>query len=505
VITRSATTAAWRDVLVALDVGTTGARAAAFDLHGNRRLEVRRPYPTTSLHPGWAEQDAGAWRNATLSALRQLVAEIGPRRRIHGIGLTGQCPSVVIVDDRHRPLRPALIYRDNRATQEAAQLRAEFGDAQIHALTGHLPAAFHVLPKLLWLRRHEAAAFRAAALALQPRDWIALVLTSEAVTDGSHAAATLAFDLRARSWSSTVLDRVGIGSSLFPRLGGSSEVVGTLRPEIADRIGMSAKTPVVLGGADSQACALGVGVVSTGPVSEMAGSSTCLNAAVDRPLDVLAVTHYPHVVGSGLTTETGINTTGAAIAWVAGSMYAGRRGRPTESDWAALDRDVREVPAGSDGVLVLPVLGDGERTDADLRGAITGLSLRHDRATIARATLEGVAFAIRDELALLTVGGVAPTELRISGGDARLGSWNRIKSDVARLPVRSVAGDAAVTGVAMLAGIGAGVYTSADDAIGQCVRLDPAIEPDPAAADRYDEAFEAWRRLAQSQAVRRPS
>ena len=220
----------------------------------------------------------------------------------------------------------------------------------------------------------------------------------------------------------------------------------------------------------------------------MAGSSTCLNAAVPAPLDVLAVTHYPHVIPGPYTTETGINTTGAAVAWLAGLLYGGRSGRPSEADYARLDAEAGVVPPGADGVVALPVLGDGERTDPDVRGAFAGLSLRHDRAALARAVLEGVAFAIDDQLDLLRSGGAPVTELRVSGGDTRLASWTRIKADVLGIPVRTVPGDAAVTGVAMLAGLGAGVYRDPAEAIERCVRLEPAVEPDPATPA-------AWRRM----------
>jgi xylulokinase len=235
----------------------------------------------------------------------------------------------------------------------------------------------------------------------------------------------------------------------------------------------------------------------------MAGSSTCLNAVVDSILPALEITHYPHVAGGRLTTETGINTTGAAVAWVADLAYGRRRRRATPADYVRLDDEVAAVAPGADDVLALAVLGDGERNAPDVRAAVTGLSLRHDRAVLARAVLEGVAFAIRDQLALLADAGAPPTELRVSGGDTRLGTWNRIKADVTGLPVRTVPGDAAVTGVAMLAGIGAGVYGSMDDAIARCVHPAPAIEPDPATAAVYAERFEAWRALAASVAVRR--
>jgi xylulokinase len=494
----------WRDVLVAVDVGTSGARAAAFDLDGHRQIEVRRGFTTSTPRPAWAEQDALAWRSASLSALRELVARVGPQRRVHAIALTGQCPSVVLIDADGRPVRPGLIYRDNRATAEAAELRQRLGSAGIHRQTGHVPAAFHVLPKLMWLARHEPDAFARARLALQPRDWLALVLTGEAATDGSHAAATLAYDLAGRRWSPAIASEVGIDVALFPGLSGSAAVAGQLRSSVARRVGLSASTPVVLGGADSQACALGVGVVAPGPVSEMAGSSTCLNAALPAPLASLAVTHYPHVVGDGLTTETGINTAGAAVRWLADLAFAGRRGRAGGSDFERLDAEAGAVPAGADGVLGLAVLGDGERTDESLRGALVGLSLRHSRGTLARALLEAVAFSIRAQLELLTGAGVPVTELRVSGGDARLATWNRIKADVIGVPVRVIPGDAAVTGVAMLAALGAGIYTDTGEAIAACVRPDPAIEPDARAARVYDAAFERWRALVTSSVVRAP-
>jgi len=492
----------WTDALVAIDVGTSGVRAAAFDFGGRRRLEVRRSYPTNTPHPGWAEQDARQWRRATISALTALVREMGPRRRVHAIGLTGQCPTVVLVDARARPIGPALIYRDNRATAEAAELRRRFGEVWLHRRTGHRAAAFHILPKLLWLRANTPAEWRQARLALQPRDWIALTLTGEVVTDGSHAAATLAFDLRGRRWDNEILGPLALEDSLFPPVQDSSAVVGTLRRDVSERLGLPITTPIVLGGADSQACALGAGVIASGPVSEMAGSSTCLNEAVAEPLDALDVTHYPHVIGRGYTTETGINTSGAAIGWVADLLFGGRRGPAGAADFTRLDREAGAAPAGADGVLFVPALADGERDDPNLSAAFTGLSIRHRRSTLARAALEGVAFTIRAQLALLVHGGAPPTELRVSGGDARLATWNQIKADVIGLPVTTIPGDAAVTGVAMLAGLGAGIYRSTDEAISRCVRPDPPLEPNPAHAGPYGDAFARFLELVASAVVR---
>jgi len=491
------------DALVAIDVGTSGARAVVFDLDGQQVDECRRSYPTRSPHPTWAEQDGRAWRSAALGALRDLVRGLAAGTRVRAIGLTGQCPTVVPVDHRGEPVGPGMIYRDNRAVAEAEEIRRHWGDAVVHARTGHLPAAFHAGAKVLWLRRHRPDVFARTYRFLQPRDLIAFALTGEWATDGSHAAATLFFDLRGRRWDPELLGAFDLDVDLWPPLHDPWEIVGSVRPHLAARLGLAPGVPVVLGGADSQACALGAGVVQPGPVSEMAGSSTCLNAAVALPLPKQEITHYPHVVPGMYTTETGINTTGAAVTWLAGLVYGGRSGRMRAADWARLDGDAAGVGPGAGGVLALPVLGDGERDDAAIRGAFTGLSLRHGRRELARAMLEGCALEMGIHLELLREAGAPVTELRVSGGDARLASWNQVKADVLGIPVATIAADAAVTGVAMLAGIGAGVYRDFNEAIARCVHIADWREPDPAAAGAYREIAPHYRDLVASTVVRR--
>lgn len=486
--------------IVAVDVATSGARAAVFDLEGRRLLEVRRPYSTYAPRPGWAEQDADAWRSASLAALGEALRR-APGRPL-AIGLTGQCPSVVGVDGRGRPTGPGLLYRDNRAIREAAEFRRRFGAAEVHRQTGHLPAAFHIGPKLLWLRRHDPARFAATRTFVQPRDLVGLALTGELATDGTHAAATLLFALEARRWHEPYLDALGLDPRLLPAVLPSSAVLGDLRPSLVRRFGLPGPVPVVVGGADSQACALGCGLLDPGVASEMAGSSTCLNTIVERPLPVLEVTHYPHVVGDRFTTETGLNTTGAAVAWLATLLYAGPRAAAGARAYARFDAEAATVQPGSDGLLALPVLGDGERTDPTLRGAVVGLSERHGRAHLARAMLEGVAYAMRAQLELVRAAGVPLGELRVSGGDARLGTWNQVKADVIGLPVQVVEGDAAVTGVAMLAGLGCGAYPSSRDAVARATRLGAAWLPDPAARRLHDERYPAWLDLWAARAAR---
>jgi xylulokinase len=493
------------EVLIAVDVGTSGARAAAFDLSGRPLGGVRRSYPTVLAAAGWAEQDARQWRSASLAVLGGLVRQLGGRHRILAIGLTGQCPSVVPLDARDEPLRPGIIYRDNRATEQAAAMRARFGDGQLHARTGHVPAAFHVVSKILWIREREPEVFGATRRFLEPSDYVALALTGETVTDWTIATASALFDIHGRRWDAGLLAGLGLDPGLLPAAHPSWAVVGQLRPAVQRRLGLPSAVPVVIGAGDSIACAFGAGVTRPGPVSEMAGSSTCLNSVVAEPLADLDVTHYPSALpGGGFMTEVGINTTGEAVDWVAALAFGGRSGRPRAADFERLDREAATVAPGADGLLFVPVLGDGERDDPDLRGAAVGLSLRHGSAAWARAVLEGVTFGIRSRLDIFARAGAPATELRVSGGGANLAAWNRIKADVLGVPVVRVPGDAAATGVAMLAGLGVGAYADPAAAIAAACHVDAPVDPDAAAHERYTALYERYLGLVGSPVVRFP-
>jgi xylulokinase len=491
------------DVVIAIDVGTSGARASAFEVSGLPLQEVRRPYPTFLPAEGWAEQDARRWRSAALSALGALIRALGPRCQVRAVAVTGQCPSVVPLDRRGTPLRAGIIYRDNRATAEADWMREQFGDRELHDLTGHVPAAFHVAAKILWLRAHEPDLFAATRLFVQPTDYVALGLTGDATTDWSMAAATALLDLRMRRWAADLIAGLGLDEATFPAVIPSWGIAGEIRPKLARRLGLPAGVPVVAGAGDSIACALGAGVTTSGPVSEMAGSSSCFNSVIAEPLPDRDVTHYPSIVADrGYVTEVGINTTGEALDWLAELFYARSAGAPRQSDYARIEQAAGASSPGAGGLMFLPVLGDGERDDPALRGAITGLSLRHDRGAVARATMEGIAFGVRARLETLGRTSVPATELRVSGGAAGMAVWNQIKADVTGIPVVRVAGDSTSAGAAMLAGLGAGIYRDPAEAVSAGYRPAARTEPDPARRALYDDMYERYRVLVGSPVVR---
>jgi len=479
--------------MAAVDAGTTGARAIAYDLAGHVVAEVRRPYPTRSPRPGWAEQDAEDWGDGAVTALRGLAARTRSAGQIRAIGLTGQCPTMVVADERGRPLRAGMLYKDNRAVTEAHEMRDRVGDEVMHERTGHLPEAFHVGPKLLWIRRHEPDVFARTRLVLQPRDVVLHRLTGVAATDETHANATMLYNLRQRAWDEDLADTFGIDLGLFPVVLPPWVQAAELPRQAAAELGLPAGLPLVIGAADSQCAAYGAGLAAPGPISEMAGASSCLNSVVPSPLADLRVTHYSYVMPDRFCTEVGVNTTGAAISWAAGALgYPDLAALASEAERfrRGLQRRARDTTGtGLDAApLFLPYLGDGERDDPTARGSFVGLSGRHERAALAFAVIEGVALAVRSVLTVLEQAGSPLRELRVGGGGARIELAGQLKADLLGRAVLHLDVDPAGVGAAALGAEAVGLSEEVGAAIDATLRRARRFVP-----SRWGSSFEADR------------
>lgn len=461
-------------LFVAADLGTTGARAVAVDLDGRVRAEVRRPYRTRTPRPGFAEQDPHDWEEQVIEALAGLARRRGIAERVEAIGLTGQCPTVAPFDTNGRPTGPGMLYRDNRAVVEATEMRVRLGASAMHRRTGHVAEAFHIGPKVLWLRRNAPEVFQSTVRFLQPRDVALRRLTGREATDESHADATLFFDLRQRAWAPDLFAAFDLDPSLFP----DALAPWTVAGELVTGAELPAGIPVIIGAGDSQCAAFGAGVIAPGPVSEMAGSSSCLNSVVAEPLDDPGVNHYSHVVPKLYTTEMGLNTSGAAITWAVAQLQYG--------SYTELEADAKRFMrkrGRSDNLremapLFLPYLGDGDRDDPNLRGVFYGLSLRHNRDALAYAVLEGVALGITSTLGYLEKAGSPVEELRVSGGGARLSLLGQLKADALDRPVLHLDADATATGAALLAASVAGYGEEAMRGIEAIVNRAERFVPD---------------------------
>jgi xylulokinase len=315
------------------------------------------------------------------------------------------------------------------------------------------------------------------------------------------------YDLRARAWATPLLEACGLDSAVFPEVLAPWEQAGVVTGAAAARTGVAEGCPVVVGAADSQCAAFGSGVVAPGPISEMAGSSSCLNSVVAEPLGDRRVTHYSHVVPDVFSTELGLNTTGGAVRWAVTRLgfdgYA-----PVEAAARAVHERLRDGSAGDPleaAPLFLPYLGDGERDDVRLRAAFAGLSDRHGREELAYAVLEGVAFGVAETLAILVAAGSPCEELRVAGGGARMPALGAIKADALGVPVAHLEADTAPVGVALLAATGAGFAHEAQAAIAAGLARATRFEPSPRGRESLLARFAWWSALRASEAARMPA
>jgi xylulokinase len=463
--------------LVGLDVGTTGVKALALSPEGDVLARAEESYDLSTPHPGWAEQDPEDWWRATERALAALGGE--PT----AIGLSGQMHGLVVLDDRDRVLRPAILWNDQRTEGECVEIEERVGLSRLIQLTGNRALTGFTAPKLLWLRRHEPTTYARVANVLLPKDYVRLRLTGEHAIDVADASGTLLFDVAERRWSQEMLEALELDPTWLPRALESPEVSGET----------SAGTPVAAGAGDQAAAALGVGVDRPGPVSVVLGTSGTVFAALPAfAADPQARVHaFCHAVPGGWHAMGVMLSAAGSLRWLRDALGGG-------SGYDELTAAAQKWPPGTEGLTFLPYLS-GERTphaDPHARAAFAGLTLRHDRGALVRAVLEGVAYGLRDSLELLRELRVDPRAGHVSGGGARSELWLRIIASVLGLPIqRTETDEGSAYGAALLGGVAAGVFRDVHEAVSTCVRLLDPIEPDPHWTAVYERGYERFRLL----------
>ena len=445
-----------------LDVGTTGVKAIAVSPDGRVLASASEEYALSTPQPGWAEQDPEDWWRAAKACLKRLPE--GP------IGLSGQMHGLVVLDAEDSVLRPAILWNDQRTKAECAEIEARVGLARLIELTGNRALTGFTAPKLLWLRRHEPDTYARIRHVLLPKDYVRFRLTGEHAIDVADASGTLLFDVAGRRWSDEVCAALDVPLEWLPPVHESTEIAGA---------------------GDQAAAALGVGIVSPGAVSVVLGTSGVVFAVLPAYApDAQARVHvFCHAV-PGTWHAMGVMLSAAgSLAWLR---------RAVGADYGVLDAEAARWAPGTEGLLFAPYLA-GERTphaDPDARGAFTGLSLRHERGALARATLEGVAYGLRDSLELLRELGVRPEVGRASGGGATSDLWLLIVASVLALPLeRTESEEGSAFGAALLAGVRAGGFEDAADAVARCVRVRDRIEPDPDWSAAYESGYDRYRLL----------
>lgn len=469
------------EVLLGIDVGTSSAKAALVTPGGVTLAAREVGYPTHHPRSGWVEQDPRDWWNAARLAVRAVLdaAQISPGR-VAGIGVSGQGCAVTLLDARGEVVRPAIIGMDSRSEAQAEQLRRESG-ADIAARGGKTPAPYNADPVLMWLAQHEAESLRRAAVSLTTTGFLLHALTGEVVMNASDASILFAYDLHAERWAPDLIAKFGLPPRLYPPLAEGHAVVGALTPAAALDLGLPPGVPVVAGGEDTSSAALAVGATREGQAVLSLGTAGTVYLVRSAPQVVPRLLTFRHVLPQRWLLGGSTVAMGAALAW------ARRALAPDLATLEAFTAQAAQAPPGADGLIFLPYLS-GELQpihDGHARGAFVGLDLRHERAHLARAVMEGAAYALAHNLALTGVRG-GEVELRATGGPTRSPLWCQIIADVTGQRVVVVADDAgAPLGNALLAAAGVGLIHDPAAVAEASAQVKFTYEPRPAAQASY--------------------
>jgi xylulokinase len=417
---------------------------------------------------------------------------------IGAVGFSGQMHGAVLLDKRDEPLRPSIIWCDQRTGEQCRGLTEKVGANRLIELTCNPALTNFTLTKMLWVREHEPEVWKQVRTVLLPKDYVRLQLTGDRATDVSDASGTLLFDVAGRAWSKEMMAASSIDESLLPRAYESMEVTGSVSAQGAEVTGLRTGTPVVAGAGDQAAGAVGMGIVRPGAVSATIGTSGVVFAVTDRPsLDAGGRVHtFCHAIPGRWHVMGVTQAAGLSLRWFRDQFGAGLEDR--RDPYERLMEEAASVQAGADGALWTPYLM-GERTphlDPRARAALVGLTASHTRAHIVRAILEGVAFSLRDTFEIFKEMSVPVETVRLGGGGARSAVWRQIQADVYGHAVETVeAEEGAAYGAALLAGVGAGAWPTVDAACETVVRVKARLSPEPSAVKLMNTQYRTFRAL----------
>jgi len=481
--------------VLGIDIGTSSAKVMLLDVERGVIGVESRGYDVLIPQIGYAQQDPDTWWEAVISCLSRLRTRYSREyREIVSVGLSGQMHGLVMVDRKGKPVRPAILWLDQRTKEECGELdRILSTQLKADVLRNRIFTGF-ALPSLLWVKKHEPECFRNIHKVMQPKDYIRYKLTGMMGAEVTDASATLMFDVVKRDWAWPVIDLCGFPRELFPQCHESGEIQGTVDRECSELTGISPRVQVIYGMGDQQAQSIGNGVFREGMFICNVGTGGQVSAFSNDPVyDAGFRTQtFCHCTGKAYTIYGAILNAGMSLKWLKNNILG-------ESHYDRLSRMAGSVPAGSGGLIFLPYL-TGERTphmDADARGMFFGLHLAHTGSHMARSVMEGVAFALRDCMTILEQVGGSCKGMISSGGGAASPVWLQIQADVLdkEIHVCSVS-EQACLGACMLAGVSAGVLDSLEAAAARFVSYgDTAYQPMPEHVKLYDGMYETYGRL----------
>ena len=497
--------------LLGIDIGTSGTKTLVCDGKGKVVATATAEHPIFTPKPGWSEQKPEDWWKSTCEATKAVLKRAKLKAAdISGVGLSGQMHGSVFLGDGVKALRPALLWNDQRTAEECTEITEKAGgrEALIELVANPALTGF-TAPKILWVRKNEPGVYEKTKHILLPKDYIRYRMTGEYATEVSDASGTLLLDVVNRKWSDKLLELLEIDKGLLPEVFESPVVTGKLTGGAAKELGLAAGTPVVGGGGDQAAAAVGNGIVSAGIVSATLGTSGVVFAHSETPTrDPKGRVHTMcHAVPGKWSVFGCMLAAGGSFQWfrnelgfleheVARLMLL--KEKEIVDPYNLLVEEAREVPPGSEGLFFLPYL-TGERCphpDPCARGGWIGITSRTTRAMMIRSLLEGVTFGMRDAIEIMREMGIPITQVRAGGGGARSEFWRKLQADIYKAPiVMTNSTEGSAYGVAILAGVGTGVWSSVEEACKVSIKQTGKIAPNRKMAEFYDRYYAVYRKL----------
>ena len=487
--------------LIGIDIGTSGTKTLLIDESGTIVATATASYDTVTPRPAWSEQDPALWVEATAATVRQVMNKMPAGTTVGAIGLSGQMHGSVFVNRQGKVLRSAILWNDQRTGQECEEItRLAGGRKALIRMVANPALAGFTAPKILWVRRHQPRIYERTAQILLPKDYVRYVLTGEFATEVSDASGTLLLDVARRQWCKPLLSKLAIDPGLLPKCYESPEVSAVLSRAGGELLGLPAGIPVVGGGGDNAAGAVGNGIVRRGVVSASIGTSGVVFAHSDE-----LQTDPEGRVHTFCTTVPGkwhimgvVLSAGGSLQWYRnrlGESYQAEARRLSVDAYELITADAARSPVGSHGLIFLPYL-NGERTphgDPHARGCWIGLSNMHGRSELARSIMEGITFAMRDSLEIIRGMNVPVRQVISTGGGARSEFWRQMQADVYGQAVSTInAAEGPAYGAALLAGVGAGVWATVPEASDAVVKVQHAVKPKSANRLKYEKLYRLY-------------
>ena len=492
------------EYLIGIDLGTSGTKTVLFDRNGGVAASALVEYPMYQERNGWAEQDPADWWHAAAETIRSVLeqSKIDPSD-VKGIGISGQMHGLVMLDKDGKVLRRSIIWCDQRTGLECEEITERVGAKRLIEITANPALSGFTASKILWVRKHEPELYAKCAHILLPKDYVRYMLTGDFATEVSDASGMQLLDVPNRCWSLEVLEKLDIDPALLAKVYESPEITGVVHAEAAQLTGLAAGTPVVGGAGDNAAAAVGTGVVVNGKAFTTIGTSGVVYAHTDEiTIDPKGRVHTFCCSVPGAWHVMGVTQgAGLSLKWFRDNFCVSEKETAASMDvdpYYLMDKEAELSPIGCNRLLYLPYLM-GERTphlDPDCRGVFFGLSAMHTRRDLLRAVMEGVTYSQRDSVEILRGMGVDIGEMMACGGGGSSPLWRQMLADTYNCPVKTVASkEGPALGVAILAGVGAGLYPSVQEACEKMIQTNPPQEPILENVPKYEKFYQMYRSL----------